>query len=59
MVNTRLVDKVLDDQTWQNLITEPDKRGVTPLFWSNVALHGTFGLDLDKRIDYDAGTVPM
>nr|QLJ96874.1 hypothetical protein HZU44_18465 [Micromonospora carbonacea] len=53
------MDKVLDDQTWQNLITEPDKRGVTPLFWSNVALHGTFGLDLDKRIDYDAGTVPM
>lgn len=29
--------------------------GLTPLFWSNVALHGTFELDLDKRLDYDLG----
>jgi hypothetical protein len=26
---------------------------LTPLFWSNVALHGTFALDLDTRLDYD------
>jgi hypothetical protein len=32
-----------------------DKRALTPLFWSNVALHGTFALDLDKRLDYDRG----
>jgi hypothetical protein len=32
-------------------------RGLTPLFWSNVALHGTFQLDLDQRIDYERGTV--
>jgi len=23
--------------------------------WSNVALHGTFELDLDKRLDYNRG----
>jgi hypothetical protein len=28
------------------------------LFWSNVALHGTFELDLDKRLDYDRGGDP-
>jgi hypothetical protein len=26
------------------------------LFWSNVALHGTFELGLDTRIGYDRGT---
>ena len=29
-----------------------------PLFWSNVALHGTFELDLNKRLDYDRGPEP-
>ena len=36
-------------------LTERDLRGLTPLFWSNVALHGMFERDLDKRIDYDRG----
>jgi hypothetical protein len=37
------------------LMNTHDKRALTPLFWSNVALHGTFALDLDKRLDYDRG----
>ena len=35
--------------------TEHDLRGLTPLFWTNVALHGTFGLDLDTHLDYGLG----
>lgn len=53
LVNTRMVDRVLDDPDWAGRLTEHDRRGLTPLFWSNVALHGTFTLDLDKRLDYD------
>ena len=53
LVNTRMVDRVLDDPAWQARITGPDKRGMTPLFWSNIALHGTFELDLDKHLDFD------
>jgi hypothetical protein len=34
-------------------LAQHDLRGRTPLFWSNVALHGTFTLDLDTRLDYD------
>jgi hypothetical protein len=49
---------VLDDPAWQRLITDHDKRGLTPLFWSNVGLHGTFELDLDTHLDYDAGARP-
>ncbi|MDG4789205.1 hypothetical protein O7626_25290 [Micromonospora sp. WMMD1102] len=52
LVNTRLVDRVLDDADFAGRLTANDLRGLTPLFWSNVALHGTFELDLDKRIDY-------
>lgn len=55
LVNTRLVDRVLDDEDFAGQLTEHDLRGLTPLFWSNVALHGTFELDLDKRIDYNRG----
>ncbi|MFI9638466.1 Tn3 family transposase [Micromonospora sp. NPDC051925] len=53
LVNIRMVDRVLDDPDWAGRLTEHDRRGLTPLFWSNVALHGTFTLDLDKRLDYD------
>lgn len=58
LVNTRMVDRVLDDPDWADRLTEHDRRGLTPLFWSNVALHGTFRLDLDKRIDYEHGAAP-
>ena len=58
LVNTRLVDRVLDEDDWAALMNEADRRGLSPLFWSNVALHGTFELDLDKRLDYDGGPVP-
>jgi hypothetical protein len=39
-------------------MTNADRRGLTPLFWSNVALHGTFELDMTKRLDYDRGPRP-
>jgi TnpA family transposase len=55
LVNTRLVDRVLTEPEWAEQITEHDRRGLTPLFWSNVALHGTFELDLDTRLDYNRG----
>ena len=49
---------MLDSPNRQQQLTETDLRGLTPLFWRNVALHGTFELDLDKRLDYDAGADP-
>ncbi|SCG16450.1 Transposase and inactivated derivatives, TnpA family [Micromonospora echinofusca] len=56
LVNTRMVDRVLAEPDWAARLTEHDLRGLTPLFWSNVALHGTFQLDLGQRIDYERGT---
>jgi len=57
LVNTRMVDRVLTERAWAEWLTEPDLRGLTPLFWSNATLHGTFELDLNKRLDYDRGAV--
>ena len=53
LVNTRLVDRVLAGPAWAERMQAPDRRGLTPLFWSNIALHGVFELDLGKRLDYD------
>ncbi|MGC4748138.1 Tn3 family transposase [Micromonospora sp. DT201] len=55
LVNTRMVDRVLDSPDFAGRLTDNDLRGLTPLFWSNVALHGTLQLDLDQRVDYERG----
>jgi hypothetical protein len=34
-------------------LAAPAASANTSLFWSNVALHGTFELDLGTRLDYD------
>jgi hypothetical protein len=44
LVNTRLVDAVLREDDWAARMSDRDVRGLTPLFWSNVGLHGTFTL---------------
>jgi hypothetical protein len=49
---------VLTEPDWAARLTPHDLRGLTPLFWSNVALHGTFQLDLNTRLEYDTGVEP-
>jgi TnpA family transposase len=59
LVNTRLVDRVLDEPSWvTRMDTAENRRALSPLFWSNVALHGRFELDLDAQLDYHLGPVP-
>jgi TnpA family transposase len=55
LVNTRLLDRVLGEPEWAQRMTDPDRRGLTPLFWSNVALYGRWHLDMNQRIDFDRG----
>ena len=55
LVNTRLVDRVPGELQWAQQLTDTDLPGLTQLFWSDVALHGTFELDLDKRLNYERG----
>ena len=53
LVNTRLIDRSRSEPAWAAKMTERDLRGLTPMFWGNVLLHGVFALDLNKRLDYD------
>jgi hypothetical protein len=52
-INTLLLQKVLDDSSWVQRLTEADRRALSPLSWSHVRLYGTFTLDMDTRLDFD------
>jgi TnpA family transposase len=59
LVNTRMLDRVLAEEDWASRLTGPDRRGVTPLFWSNIALYGRFHLDLNTHLDFDQPPPPQ
>ena len=50
-INTLLVQSVLTDPVWQQRLTDADKRGLSPLFWSNANLYGTIDIDMGRRLD--------
>jgi TnpA family transposase len=53
-INTLLVRSVLKDPTRQQKLTDADKRGLSPLFWSNANLYGTIDIDdidMGRRLD--------
>ncbi|WP_308301574.1 Tn3 family transposase [Frankia sp. AiPa1] len=50
-VNTLLVQDVLAEPTWAGTLTAPDRRGLTPLFWTHVAPYGEVRLNMAKRLE--------
>jgi|GEM_PF-1284276 len=42
------------DPAWAGKLTEEDRRGLSPLFWSHVNPYGRFRLDMDTRLDLTA-----
>jgi TnpA family transposase len=50
-INTLLVQRVLTDNHWAQGLGDADRRGITPLFWSNWNPYGRFELDLDRHLD--------
>jgi TnpA family transposase len=55
LVNTRLIDHVLAEPEWAERMTDADRRGLTPLFWSHVALYSRWILRMDERLDFTRG----
>ena len=53
-INTQLLQAVLRDPAWAAKLTEEDRRGLSPLFWSHVNPYGRFRLDMDTRLDLAA-----
>jgi TnpA family transposase len=50
-INTLLLQRALTDNHWTEELGEADRRGITPLFWSNCNPYGRFELDLENHID--------
>lgn len=57
-LNTILLQRVLEDPAWSTRLTDEDRRGLSPLFWSHVNPYGTFDLDLSTQLDLgDLGSI--
>ena len=50
-VNTLLLQRVLEDPTFRELMGDNEQRALSALFWSNINPYGRFLLDMDRRLD--------
>ncbi|MET9662332.1 Tn3 family transposase [Streptomyces sp. NPDC006510] len=57
-VHTLMLQDVLGEPEWDDLLTPADRRGLTPLFWSHVRPYGEVNLDMAARLNLTAVTVP-
>jgi len=49
-INTLLLQDVLAEPDWSDLLTAEDRRGLTPLFWLHVLPYGEVKLDMTSRL---------
>jgi len=56
-INTLLLQEVLAEQEWADLLTDRDRRGLTPLFWQHILPYGEVKLDMTKRLDIRTDTL--
>jgi TnpA family transposase len=49
-VNTLMLQDVLTEDEWSELLTPEDRRGLTPLFWQHVLPYGEVKLDMTARL---------
>ncbi|MGW3969930.1 transposase [Streptomyces ardesiacus] len=52
-VNTLLMQQVLADKKWADMLTDADRRALSPLFWTHVNPYGRFELDMNSRLQLD------
>jgi len=56
-VNTLMIQDVLAEPAWSDVLTDEDLRGLTPLFWSHISPYGVFRLQMDQRLALTSPTV--
>jgi hypothetical protein len=49
-VNTLMLQDVLAEPDWTELLTPEDRRGMTPLFWQHLLPYGEVKLDMTARL---------
>ena len=55
-VNTLMIQDVLAEPSWTDVLGPEDYRGLTPLIWAHVAMHGEFKLNMTSRLTLGATT---
>ena len=49
-VNTLMLQDVLAEDAWADMLTTEDRRSLTPLFWQHVLTYGEVKLDMTARL---------
>lgn len=49
-VNTLMIQDLLAEPGWDDVLTPEDQRGLTPLFWSHVLPYGEVKLNMTSRL---------
>jgi len=49
-INTLMIQQVLSQKKWYDLMTPEDFRGLTPLIYAHINPYGQFDLDMEERI---------
>ncbi|MEU9181866.1 Tn3 family transposase [Streptomyces sp. NPDC048550] len=52
-VNTLLLQQVLAEEKWAGMLTDADRRALSPLFWTHVNPYGRFELEMNSRLDLE------
>lgn len=56
-INTLMIQKILSQSKWYNMMTTEDFRALTPLIYNHVNPYGNFDLDMEQRIPIDTYTL--
>lgn len=51
LVNTLMIQDTLALPEWQGVLTDADRRGLTPIFHTNMTPYGEIQLRTDRRLD--------
>jgi TnpA family transposase len=54
-VNTLMIQDLLAEPEWAQILTDEDRRGLTPLFWTHVLPYGEIKLNLARRLRLSTG----
>jgi len=51
-INTLIIQEILSEPKWKNVLTEEDLRALTPLIYEHINPYGLFPLDLVQRLHF-------
>lgn len=57
-INTLMIQDILAEPEWADVLTDADRRGITPLFHTNMTPYGTVRLRSDHRLDLTEAQSP-